>query len=334
MIPMIKPIEEVNKNNFLKAWFSHQSENVVITHNNCEDGRGTAVVCHTTRLKNGVINDKESTFTDMEFIFTDYGEYDIDAIVAQVKGKVVYVGDFSFLDEDYLAIKDSALEVVMVDHHYKPMLNSVSDLPNTHFDNTKSGALLTWEFFYGENIEPPLAIKLISDRDLYKFKYGDKSRAFHLFLKSKDKNDFRVLLPMVISCDADALTNKSVDMFIDEVIISENKYRDKGALAVPYNINGYDFVGLNLTSSVSDVLNKAGQQFGLPAMAWWVIDEYIYFSLRNSNEEGVDNGTSVNVSDLAGVFGGGGHPQAAGFKILLKDLDLEEFFTHNTLNKK
>jgi oligoribonuclease NrnB/cAMP/cGMP phosphodiesterase (DHH superfamily) len=52
------------------------------------------------------------------------------------------------------------------------------------FDMTKSGAGLSYRYFHNTDRLPQL-IKFVEDRDLWAFKYGDSTKAFHAFLLSK-----------------------------------------------------------------------------------------------------------------------------------------------------
>ena len=56
------------------------------------------------------------------------------------------------------------------------------------FDMNRSGAGLTWDYLHDTNSRPKI-IDLIEDRDLWKFQFGDETRAFHAVLTSYDITD-------------------------------------------------------------------------------------------------------------------------------------------------
>jgi len=322
---IVKWIDSSVKEEFMELWTNPDSKRIVITHDSCEDGRGTgaAVLQHTYDYNDSLSQEDVvmKILLKPEFIFTEYNEYNIEDLKVRLKDAVVFVGDFSFMGEDYEAISKVVKSIVMVDHHSTPIKDPVSDLPNTHFDNGHSGARLAWDFFHPGKYVPGV-INLIEDRDLFDFKYGNNSRALHLYLKSKTPND----LQEVIECFKDEeVVLGYVNKFIKQVEIEQAKYHKKALTAVPFTIRGKDFVGINLTSDVSETLNSAGIHFGLPAMSYFIKGDSIIFSLRNSVKGGLD------VEEIAKSFGGGGHPQAAGFKIQLKDLDLNMLFNFNTI---
>ena len=62
---------------------------------------------------------------------------------------------------------EDAAGLIVIDHHKSAMVE-LHDISNTHFDMTKSGAILSWEFFHPGK-EPPKFISYIQDRDLWKW---------------------------------------------------------------------------------------------------------------------------------------------------------------------
>lgn len=318
----LKPIDKDVKYNFLEKWeYSHTLERVVIAHQNCDDGAGVAEVVnfHNT----SILLSTNNINTDIEFMYVDYGTYSINDILEKVKGKLVYISDFSFPTDEFKKILEVSENAVIVDHHESPFYTLVSDMENTHFDMTKSGAMLTWEFFFGKESIPPYAITLLEDRDLWKYFEGTRSKAFKLLLKKEGYS----ALSEYMSFDEEVSYTKLIDdlePYIREIESLENSYIERAKKAMKYNFNGTEIYGLNLTSSVSDVLNHVSRLFNTPSFAWW-IDEKDNFqiSLRNYKDD-------INVGNLAKVFGGGGHLQASGSRIQPIKVNLEEFF----INKK
>ena len=84
-----------------------------------------------------------------------------------VKGKTVAILDFSFNNETTKAMIESASDLIILDHHKSAMVE-LHDISNTQFDMTKSGAMLSWEFFHPGK-ECPKFIQYIQDRDLWKW---------------------------------------------------------------------------------------------------------------------------------------------------------------------
>ena len=82
-----------------------------------------------------------------------------------VKDKNVVILDFSFNNETTKKMIEEANSLLVIDHHKSAMVE-LHDITNTHFDMTKSGAMLSWEFFHPGK-EPPKFIRYIQDRDLW-----------------------------------------------------------------------------------------------------------------------------------------------------------------------
>jgi oligoribonuclease NrnB/cAMP/cGMP phosphodiesterase (DHH superfamily) len=87
-------------------------------------------------------------FPDAEFVPVSYGQDPPD-----VKGKTVYILDFSYKRPVMLRLVEAASQLVVLDHH-KSAEADLRDLapyfmsrpPYVVFDVEKSGARLTWEY--------------------------------------------------------------------------------------------------------------------------------------------------------------------------------------------
>lgn len=137
------------KYDFLEKWEHYSNyKRVVITHAKCNDGASVAAIIKHHRdviLKDNNIDD------EIEFIYLDYNAYNIDDLIIKVKDKLAYIGDFSFPISQYRDLMLAAEEIVLVDHH-KGAMEDI-DLANhysVHIDLTKSGGVLTKDFFLGK----------------------------------------------------------------------------------------------------------------------------------------------------------------------------------------
>lgn len=141
-------------------------------------------------------------------------------------GRDVLIVDFSYPLPVLRAMAAEARSVLVLDHHktaredleqiqsvhpdtfdYKKWLDPMPVGPNLAaiFDMECSGAGLAWDYLHPNIVDPsnthgvkdprPRIIDLIEDRDLWRFKYGDETRAFHAVLASFDWSD----LPMMLS---------------------------------------------------------------------------------------------------------------------------------------
>ena len=77
----------------------------------------------------------------------------------------VYILDFAYTRAETEALRAKAASLRVIDHH-RTAEEELKGLPYAFFDNTKSGAVLSWEFFHpGEPV--PDILRYIMDRDLW-----------------------------------------------------------------------------------------------------------------------------------------------------------------------
>lgn len=320
----IKPMCKEVRYDFLEKWeYSKYAKRVVISHANCNDGNG---VVEVVKLHNEEIVDY-MVVTDIEIMFLDYNSFDFEELLKNLTGKLVYVGDFSFNLEQLNKLKEVVEDIVIVDHHQGVYDKDVSDDPHVMVDTSKSGARLAWEFFFTKDEEAPYIIKLIEDRDLWNFFYGNNTKALTLMIK-KEKHE---CINQYMSLDNEVSYVKLIDNlepYLKEVEQADASYIKIAKQARPYNINGITFHGMNLTSSVSEILNHVSKIFNTPSFAYWEDENGMFqLSFRNKDE-------SVRVDKIAQIFGGDGHSMASGSKINFLDLDLDSFFLNKHLNVK
>jgi len=173
------------------------------------------------------------------------------------------------------------------------------------FDMTRSGAGLAWDFFHGT--ERPNLVKYVEDRDLWKFS-EPLSREVNALIFSYEyefKNwsylDALLRNHMGIQHAADmggAIERKHLKDVAELVRVTKRKL----------TIGGHEVWAANLPITMtSDAghLMATGAPF---AACYWDTPDGRVFSLR-STDEGLD------VSEVAKQYGGGGHRNAAGFRV-------------------
>lgn len=258
---------------------------VCIYHGNCADGFGAAYAVW-------------KRFGDeVEYIPGTYG-----MPLPDMTGKAVLFVDFSLKHVIMEALLEQAAGVFIIDHH-KTALEDLQPLIDAKklegvFNMEKSGAMLTWEYYHAE--EPPTLIKHIQDRDLWKFELPH-TRNIQAALFSYPY-DFAIW---------DALMHEDVDkLAADGIAIERKHFKDiKELLAVTQRsmvIGGHVVPVANLPYTMSSDaagMLAEGQPFGA---CYWDTPGGRIFSLR-SRQGGLD------VSEIAKIYGGGGHPAAAGF---------------------
>jgi oligoribonuclease NrnB/cAMP/cGMP phosphodiesterase (DHH superfamily) len=271
-----------------------------IYHANCADGFGAAWV---VRQALGADN--------VEFHAGHYGKPAPD-----VEGRDVIIVDFSYPYELLVLLGHQARSILIIDHH-KTAAEALAQLPQapasfaewapstqrvgTVFDMNRSGAGLTWDYF-NPGAPRPALINHIEDRDLWRFKLeGTREIQANLF---SYPYDFEVW---------DALMNTLTSQLLaDGKAIERKHHKDVAELVAGSKrrmvIAGFDVPVANLPyihSSDAGHLMAIGEPF---AACYQDTSEHRYFSLR-SHDQGLD------VGEIAKRYGGGGHRNAAGFKV-------------------
>lgn len=276
----------------------------ILYHSSCYDGFGAA---YAAFKKFGYVNTK--------YIAVGYSE----PIPEMEDGSEVYLLDFFYPIDTLKELTSKHKIVNVIDHHhtafesYKAIIGFGEDVThdgscevNINFDMTKSGALLAWEYFHPIS-EVPTFIKLISDRDLWKFE-DDRSRSFHAALTSypmdfgtwshfENESILRELLSQGEALMR--LQSQQVDKICEKAFMTY--------------IGGREVPVVNTSVSWSEVGNKLLELYPKhPFAASYtdLSDGTRMFSLRSN--------APFDVSEVAKLYGGGGHKQAAGFKTKVK----------------
>ncbi len=274
-----------------------------IYHGNCADGFAAAWVVR--KAFNG----------DVDFHPGVYGQAPPD-----VTGRDIVIVDFSYKRDVLFEMASKANTIVVLDHH-KTAAEDLTDLPVSHhwtpkdlrsmtemdgrypieavFDMTRSGAMITWNYFFRSSL-PPRLLHHIQDRDLWLFKL-DGTREIQASVFSFPY-DFTVW---------DRLMDTPVDQLIGEGRAIERKHHKDIAELVGVSkrrmkIGGHDVPVANLPytlSSDAGHLMAKGEPF---AACYMDNPSGRVFSLRSAPD-------GVDVSIIAKGYGGGGHAKASGF---------------------
>lgn len=274
---------------------------LVIYHGNCADGF-SAAWCFWRKYKDGA----------------DYvaGVYQQDP--PNVTGREVYLVDFSYKRPVVEAMLRTAGSVTLIDHHktaIDDLLPLKADMMATNnngmgdnfgwfCDLNRSGATLAWDYLFpGE--DRPLLLGHIEDRDLWRFKLPNTREiqanvfSYEYTFEQWDKlmsADQAELLKMTV---AGAAIERKHHKDIAELVAVCKRRMVIGGHDIPVASLPY-----TLTSDAGHLMAQ-GEPF---AACYWDTADGRVFSLR-STDEGMD------VSEVAKLYGGGGHVRASGFKV-------------------
>ena len=229
----------------------------------------------------------------------------------EVDDRDVILVDFSYKKDVLISMLKTAASITILDHHISAADDLAELMANGAidgvFDMNRSGAMITWRWF-NQGQPAPRLIEHIQDRDLWAFRL-DGTREITSALSSYPF-DFEVW-DKLMHASADEL----LKLKIEGKAIERKLQKDIKELIVSgvrrMKIAGYDVPVLNVPSAyVSDAghIMSAGEPF---AACYWDHRDGRSFSLRSNS---LDK-NSINVSDIAKKYGGGGHRNAAVFTV-------------------
>jgi len=261
-------------------------DTIVIYHAECLDGYGAAYAAW-------------KKFGDSaEYIPAHYGNPPPDVI-----GKDVYILDFSYPLETLLKMHILARDLLVIDHH-KTAQADLIELPFAKFDMSKSGCVLAWAHFHPED-KIPFGLELIQDRDLWQF-HIPQTKAYCEALRNLVDRTFTAWDFHLATGNCFELAERGEDLLavFDADITSLAKRANAGTLA------GIDFIFCNAPPKYASELGNLLAKTTKKPVAIYSYNEAIKrldYSLRSIGD--------FDVSEIAKIFGGGGHKNAAGFSI-------------------
>lgn len=235
------------------------------------------------------------------------------------RDKNVLIVDFSFPKDVIESLAEKARQVVILDHH-KTAMEDLSGFPKigidedpsdrgekilVHFDMNRSGASLAWRFCHKTNWTPSI-ISYIEDRDLWLHSLPD-TKEINIAIASYDM-DFELW---------DRLAEGNLDEIVHEgKAILRHSTKVCKAIASSATVGGWEgFDGVPVVNCPSIYSSDVGNYLlsvypKAPfSVCYNVNGPMTVFSLRSDDSR-------LDVSEICKRFGGGGHRNAAGFKIV------------------
>lgn len=277
-----------------------------IYHGNCADGFGAAWVV------------RKALGPDVEFFAGTYQQDPPD-----VTGRDVIMVDFSYKRDALEQMIKQCSSMLILDHH-KTAEADLDFLPpplpfggesaykaQALFDMERSGAMITWNYFFPDD-EPPMLIQHIQDRDLWQFKLeGTREIQAALFSFPYDFEIWDELFDV----------DNPEGLFTQGEAIERKHFKDIAEL-LPITQRRMVIAGHNVPVANLPYIHSsdAGHQMaiGEPFAACYMDGpDGRTFSLRSADD-------GLDVSDIAKMFGGGGHARAAGFFVKNDNPEIEE----------
>jgi uncharacterized protein len=239
----------------------------------------------------------------------------------EVAHRDVIMVDFSFKRHVLDEMAATANSVLILDHHktaaeelnglehpckwslWEPLTRTYRQRCMTAalFDMERSGAGLSWDYFFQDKPRPPL-INRIEDRDLWRFKFPDtRDVQANVFSYPHDFDVWDKLMeePLLSLAMQGSAIERKHHKDIAELVGATKRRMVIGGHSIPVANLPY-----TLSSDAGHLMCK-GEPF---AACYLDTPDGRTFSLR-STDEGLD------VSTVAKIYGGGGHRNAAGFRM-------------------
>lgn len=296
-------------------------------HDNCMDGFAAAMAVYRyyfneKQLKPDIFLEKGYIFdTDLIMFPVQYSGTSLGDIINTIK-KVyptrpltdLLIVDFSFDKESILNACLDFSKVIVIDHHATAKEQLVGEFPlNCHvvFDMTESGATLTWKTLIPSLEMPPL-FAYIKDRDLWQWNLPD-SKQVSAYLQFCEKD--MILGQILLSNDKTYLSHAALNgELILEVYGKQIKNAVKNAQVVTFSWKGFSVTAPTVNSPIhqSEIGNELCNLYPANEVALIYFDDLVahrrVYSVRSKVKR---------AKEVAELFGGGGHPNAAGFSVPL-----------------
>ena len=251
-----------------------------------------------------------------EFIPINYGtEFPFDSIQ---KDEQIYIVDYSILPEEMEKLLTITKDVTWIDHHISAIKrydNFPHQIKGIRFDGI-AGCMLTFCYFkYMVNTGKPFDIsmtgnapmftKYISDFDVWKFEYGQDTKAFEMGLYVQNLDPDSDIWENLYGNNAFAL----IPNIIQDGYIMLN-YRDCWSkeycehIGFDIEFEGYKCFAMNLAMISSDNFKSIDKE---------KYDMFIGFSYNGKSWNYSLRSEKVNCSEIAMKYGGGGHKGASAF---------------------
>lgn len=278
---------------------------VILAHAGCYDGMGAAWA-----VKKSIATRPGETPDVYHFVTHGQPMPEIQ------DGEEVIIVDFSYPEDQLRALAKRSFFVSIYDHHktaqadLQNLISNPTDNMEIVFDMNRSGAMIAWDEFVGT--PAPCFVEYLQDRDLWtkKLKYHEEVTAYiQSFERTFQNFD---MLEFVLATDAgldDARnegaailrfkTQKVNEICEHAVMLPKlGDYENIPAVNCPYVF----------ASDVGSRLLELHPEAPLSAYWFYRKDSVWQWGLRSRQ------GTDVDVSAVAKLYGGGGHKHAAGFQ--------------------
>ena len=306
------------------------SKKFVLYHDNCMDGLAASAIA------------LEALGVDTVLMPVNYQE-PFPTMPDNVDYEV-YIVDFSYPTPTLQTVRaeNHCKKLVVIDHHataqkelmYLQRNVNAQYLIEIIFDETKSGAVLTWQYFHGKVAKIPQILRYVQDRDLWKWELP-YSREISAYLRAdlgetqqewtrylSDTFFDQIFTTMKVQGEAILrFTRKQVESIASKAIL--------GKIVSP--LLSYAVVNVGVTQTnvfISEVGEAICKKFPEADCSLTYFDLLTSpFSLKKCGSRifSLRSIGNYDVGKTAKYLGGGGHKNAAGFILSMPEMVMSGF---------
>lgn len=279
---------------------------VIVFHYPCQDGLVSAWISYYYHKK---INHKIDLYPYQHNNILDFD---------RLHNKKVLFCDITPNIEILEKLEKHIVLLNVLDHHHyiKELAEKKSYIK---FDNSKSGASLTWEWFFPD-IAIPEFVKMVEDRDIWRWSIPN-SKAFTTWLAT----ECEVLdnFDKIFDClDKLLLDREYINICIEKgtflLDINNSKIKkicnDLSIRSIKIQDKQYNVCFINSTENISEIGNELCKKYS--------IDFAIVFHYNNIWKSSLRSIGDFDTSVISRIFGGNGHKNASGFVSNVNPLEL------------
>jgi oligoribonuclease NrnB/cAMP/cGMP phosphodiesterase (DHH superfamily) len=309
--------------------------NYVIYHKNCLDGfSGFFILSLTKTIANDAIIYPDDPHTKN--------------IPPGIENKDVIIIDVAYKKDIISEIFKLTKTTTFIDHHVSIRDDVLSLRPTENhkiiYNDAKSGASLTWNYFFKNNL--PLFVKYVEDNDIgaWKLKYTipfiDALRVEHKLIPTKENLNLWKKLLSATYCNK--LIKKGLLYGKYKDFLIKNNLKKYSVHAFPsekiYNMNPnifnkigqYKVIVHNGSCPDNSILGRTFldkyKNYDFIILWNYQMDDKKYvLSLRSRD---------VDVGEIAKIFGGGGHKLASACSFYADNLNINDLFTNEKIDRE
>ena len=290
--------------------FDKDNIDLVIYHHPCQDGFGAAFcVWHYYKTKFGLDRTNQIRFKPASH--SKISEDPQDKFYDKFVDKNILIVDFSYKLKILQKIIQKCSSLMILDHHKSAQEDLESIDTNLKiFDMNRSGAVITWNYFFGNTTPVPKFILYIQDRDLWTNVFLDSGEFSTFFNEIKFNFELWEKYLDDKVCDIAIESGRS---WLDYKTILVNRAANKASRVIQIINNVYCVVAYanspEFRSDIGATILDVHKLVDFSCL--WSYDlnkNTTNFSLRSNNSR-------FDVKEIAVANNGGGHRNAAGITL-------------------